>query len=102
MNPLDEPAEEKMHDARAFLNRGIEHANKARTVEALCSSHAATFTLEQATAQLVADARRQGVSWHEIGMSMGMTRQAAQQRYGSRKEWTKADTAAGLTPSMLR
>jgi hypothetical protein len=32
--------------------------------------------------RLVAHARRQGIWWEEIGNAMGVTKQAAQQRFG--------------------
>lgn len=38
---------------------------------------------EQRIAQDVADARRAGLSWKKIGAALGISAQAAQQRYGS-------------------
>jgi hypothetical protein len=38
---------------------------------------------EKATALVVADLRREGATWEAIGELLGVTRQAAQQRYGS-------------------
>jgi len=46
--------------------------------------------------------RDAGVTWELIGSELGISKQAAQQRYGHKDHWTATDTAAGLTPSMLR
>ena len=40
---------------------------------------------EQRITQDVADARRAGLSWKRIGATLGISPQAAQQRYGSLK-----------------
>ena len=37
---------------------------------------------EQRTAELVAAARADGATWQQIGQALGVTRQAAQMRYG--------------------
>jgi hypothetical protein len=42
-------------------------------------------------ADTVADARKDGHSWAQIGEAIGMTRQAAQQRYGRRLLSAKVD-----------
>ena len=39
-------------------------------------------TVESALRTAVADARADGASWGQIGTGLGVTRQAAQQRYG--------------------
>ena len=46
-------------------------------------------------------AKSAGATWEQIGDALAITKQAAQQRYGHKDPWTAADTAAGLTPSML-
>jgi hypothetical protein len=50
---------------------------------------------------VVHDAHANGHTWATIGNALGITKQAAQQRYGHKNHWTAADTAAGLTPSMF-
>lgn len=40
--------------------------------------------LEQRLAGAVAGARAEGASWAQIGASLGITRQAAQQKYGKK------------------
>lgn len=47
-------------------------------------------------------AREAGSTWEQIGDALAITKQAAQQRYGHKDHWTAADTAAGLTPSMIQ
>ena len=49
----------------------------------------------------VAKCRDAGCTWEQIGDALGITKQAAQQRYGHKNHWTAADTAAGQTPSMF-
>lgn len=48
--------------------------------------------------QSVEEARRAGESWHAIGTNMGMTKQAAQQRYG--KKPTPAPATETPLPGM--
>jgi len=38
----------------------------------------------EAEAEAVSDAKREGASWQEIGRRLGITKQAAQQRFGGR------------------
>jgi hypothetical protein len=48
----------------------------------------ATSVIEQAElirAELVDRARQEGLTWTQIGQQLGMTKQAAQQRYGAKK-----------------
>ena len=42
--------------------------------------------IEKTIAEIVATARRQGHSWELIARMLGVTRQAAQQRYGRQVE----------------
>lgn len=42
--------------------------------------------LDDAIHMVVAGVRRSGATWEEIGSALGMTRQAAQQRWGSSRE----------------
>lgn len=45
--------------------------------------------------EVVLDAREQGMTWDEIGRCLGMSRQAAQQRYGA------VDDDGGTRPSRI-
>lgn len=44
--------------------------------------HNLTAYISRLRANAVTQARADGLSWEEIGMALGMTKQAAQQRYG--------------------
>lgn len=44
----------------------------------------ARLTIERETADAVAKARTNGASWTQIGKALGMTKQAAQQKYGKK------------------
>lgn len=57
--------------------------------EIMAQMHGVTIAMEQARAEyegellsLVMDARDAGESWASIGRALGITKQAAQQRYG--------------------
>jgi hypothetical protein len=41
--------------------------------------------LDKQAARAVAQAREAGATWTEVGQSLGVSRQAAQQRYGGKK-----------------
>lgn len=41
------------------------------------------FDLEQTIAQVVAEARAEGATWSQIAEALGVSKQAAQQRYGN-------------------
>lgn len=51
-------------------------------VEALTSMVSLSGSLDEAIAEAVAGLREVGYSWAEIGQRLGITRQAAQQRWG--------------------
>lgn len=40
--------------------------------------------IDRMTTAIVAEARKAGLTWAEIGTALGVSKQAAQQRYGSR------------------
>lgn len=74
-------------------------ARPERKLEALqglsdCSSNVEQLLKEQTA--WVAMARAQGASWSDVAGSMGVTRQAAQQRYAARQ----ADLVE-MTPAMF-
>jgi hypothetical protein len=41
--------------------------------------------MERAEREVIDDARAAGLSWQQIGVQLGMSRQAAQQRFGGKK-----------------
>ena len=84
-----------------FARAALKAHDRDDPLDALASIHNVTYRAELATAQTVDAARAEGATWSTIGMALGMTKQAAQQRYGHKDYWTAADTTAGLTPSML-
>ena len=45
---------------------------------------------EQELAKAVADARRRGRSWGEIALVLGVSKQAARQRFGAREHTTRS------------
>jgi len=75
------------NDAYAAFTRRILRAYARRIAEgdidslSLMTSLAAD--IDQAIAQAVTGLRTQGYSWAEIGSRLGVTRQAAQQRWGA-------------------
>ncbi len=63
----------------------------------LLAARTAAQAIEEATSLAVAQARREGHTWHEIGELLSITRQAAQQRFADRPQ-TPVDTEhAALT-----
>lgn len=70
-------------------------------LESVRTARAELRQLELDIAYDITAARNAGVTWSAIADALGTTKQAAQQKYGPRNHWTAADTAAGLTPSML-
>jgi hypothetical protein len=80
---------------------GSANDNGQSTLKCLTHLHVAATDVEIATVDAVQKARHERVTWLEIGQALGITKQAAQQRYGHQDNWTAADTTAGLTPSMF-
>ena len=69
----------------AFLRRVIRaysHRVAAGDIEAITTLAALADHLEDATRQAITGLREFGYSWAEIGARLGITRQAAQQRWG--------------------
>ncbi|HEY0699064.1 MAG TPA: hypothetical protein VGD43_14790 [Micromonospora sp.] len=69
----------------AFTRRIIRaHGRRVATgdVEALADLVNLSATIDQAIAEAVTGLRAFGYSWAEIGARLGITRQAAQQRWG--------------------
>jgi ribosomal protein S20 len=57
----------------------------AGDVDALAAMTAMATELDEAISQAVIGLRRAGYSWAEIAIRLGVTRQAAQQRWGRRQ-----------------
>jgi DNA-directed RNA polymerase specialized sigma24 family protein len=69
----------------AFLRRAIRAYTRRITtgdIEALTDLTQLAHELQQATAQAVTGLHHYGYSWAEIATRLGVTRQAAQQRFG--------------------
>lgn len=71
-----EETRELLRDAQRALREGDTHL----AADVLASAHARS---EAAERLLVACMRLTGYSWTVVGDALGMTRQAAQQRFGS-------------------
>jgi hypothetical protein len=81
------------HEALARLlahnSEAIVHALRQPTgttgaaMSALVSARTVADAVEEVTHVLVREARGAGHTWHEIGQLLGITRQAAQQRFGA-------------------
>jgi hypothetical protein len=72
-------------DYAAFVRRVVAAYGRrvaAGDVEALAAMTALSADLDQAIGQAVTGLRAHGYSWAEIGLRLGITRQAAQQRWG--------------------
>jgi hypothetical protein len=78
-----------------WILRGIAHGLKSWNKDEPKSETAmlhldvlrqARLTVERETAEAVADARARELSWAQIGTALGMTRQAAQQKYGCKND----------------
>ncbi|MEO3785050.1 hypothetical protein ABGB12_17095 [Actinocorallia sp. B10E7] len=73
----------------AFLRRIIRAYGRriaSGDIEALTDLAALSAELDHATAQAVIGLRAYGYSWAEIARTLGVTRQAAHQRWGSLAE----------------
>ena len=68
--------------ARAWLDRTAHLVDEDLGAEALRSLPAAQVALDALTRQAVELARAQGATWQQVGEVFGMSKQAAQQRWG--------------------
>ena len=89
-NPLtpDKPGRVVENDEYAAFARRVLRAYARRVaqgdVEALTLMLGLSAEIDDAIAQAVTGLRGFGYSWAEIGSRLGITRQAAQQRWGAR------------------
>lgn len=70
--------------AAAALRRAQHSHGTGHHLTALAWTHQAAALLTAARHQLAQRARDQGASWADIGATLGMTRQGAQQTIGGR------------------
>ena len=81
------PKSPRRQDEYAAFVRRILHAYSRRVgdgdVEALALMLGLTEEIDTAIAEAVKGLRGHGYSWAEIGARLGITRQAAQQRWGT-------------------
>jgi hypothetical protein len=61
----------------------VDQLHTLPPLEAVKYAEAARFMLNDATYGHVRDARTLGASWQQIGTALGVTRSAAQQRFGA-------------------
>jgi hypothetical protein len=75
------------NDGYAAFARRVLHAYSRRIaqgdIDALADMADLAAEIDTAMSQAVAGLRARGYSWAEIGTRLGITRQAAQQRWGS-------------------
>ena len=82
------------YDYAAFLRRVIRAYSRrvaAGDIEALTALHQLTSTVDTATADAVHGLRAFGYSWTDIATRLGVTRQAAQMRWGDRHDRDRID-----------
>jgi len=84
-----------------FLHRVIAAYSRrvaSGDIEAIGSMVRLSADLDRATAEAITGLRAIGYSWADIGLRLGITRQAAQQRWGTGPERDSTGTAAGSCP----
>lgn len=75
----------KTEDITAALAKLVSH--ESEPLDALATLHKARQTLDQLTQTYVAQARREGATWEDIGNALGgVSRQAIWEKYGTRSE----------------
>lgn len=67
-------------DTLVAIAEGVERADDV--LDMLGALYLVEKAAEQARRAVIAQARAEGHTWHEIGDVLAVTRQAAQQRYG--------------------
>jgi DNA-directed RNA polymerase specialized sigma24 family protein len=78
----------------AFLRRVIVAYSRriaAGDIEAITTMARLSDQLEDATRQAITGLRAYGYSWADIALRLGITRQGAQQRWGTNPDGTSAD-----------
>ena len=67
---------------KGMVGRSLVHGRDWSALEAVETAVGQLATAEEKLAGAVVAARRLGHSWGELGVALGVTRQAAQQRFG--------------------
>ena len=84
---------------KGMVGRSLVHGRDWSALEAVETAVGQLATAEEQLAGAVVAARRFGHSWGELGVALGVTRQAAQQRFSRRPRlWTLASSAAVDNP----
>ena len=84
---------------KGMVGRSLVHGRDWSALEAVETAVGQLATAEEQLAGAVVAARRLGHSWGELGVALGVTRQAAQQRFSRRPRlWTLASSAAVDNP----
>ena len=84
-----------------FLRRVIAAYSRrvaSGDIEAIGSMLRLSADLDRATTEAITGLRQVGYSWADIGLRLGITRQAAQQRWGTGPDRDGTGTAAGGCP----
>ena len=68
---------------KGLVGRSLVHGRDWRALEAIEAAAGQLRAAEDQVVRTVAAARRLGHSWGELGAALGVSRQAAQQRFGS-------------------
>ena len=75
--------------AARYAEEGIAEAGEVTAFDALRASERLAQAMAARQPELVADARRAGASWADIGAALGLTRQAAWAAYHSEDDPTE-------------
>src|SRR5437764_371648 len=84
---------------KGMIGRSLVHGRDWSALEAVETAVGQLATAEEQLAGAVVAARHLGHSWGELGVALGVTRQAAQQRFSRRPRLgTRASSAAVDNP----
>ncbi|MFI2753274.1 hypothetical protein ACGIF2_07545 [Cellulomonas sp. P22] len=90
-----------LHDVDPTLSERLTHDADAH-LELVALARAARSETDVLLAAAVQSARSAGCTWEQVGSVLGMTRQAAQQRYGQPDaSATAATTGGGSRPQLI-